>query len=178
MKEGGKGGGNTITGINFERNVDFLTILSRIPNYRISKAPGRTGHNVYYQDELVAKCFKKHDFYRFLETEGVDWKSLVSKRLLPDDALLVIVRETLFIIEVKYQQRSGSVDEKIQTCDFKRKVYLKLVSPLGLRVEYVYVLNDWFKQPGYKDSLDYIHSVNCHYKFNELPLAWLGLPTG
>jgi len=29
--------------------------------------------------------------------------------------LLVIVRETLFIIEVKYQQVAGSVDEKLQT---------------------------------------------------------------
>jgi hypothetical protein len=24
--------------------------------------------------------------------------------------------------------------------------------------------------------LDYIISVNCHYRFNTLPLAWLGLP--
>jgi len=29
---------------------------------------------------------------------------------------------------------------------------------------------------GYKDTLDYIHSVNCHYMFNEIPLKWLGLP--
>ena len=106
----------------------------------------------------------------------VDWKPIISKQLLPDDALLVVVRETLFIIEVKYQQVAGSVDEKLQTCDFKRKQYLKLVAGLGLKVEYVYVLNDWFKAPGYKDVLDYIHSVNCHYKFNTLPLAWLGLP--
>ncbi|MFM2344397.1 MAG: hypothetical protein RLZZ210_1008, partial [Pseudomonadota bacterium] len=117
-----------------------------------------------------------HDFYKFLEEEKVDWEPLISKKLLPDDALVVIVRETLFIIEVKYQQVEGSVDEKLQTCDFKRKQYVKLVSPLGLKVEYVYVLNDWFKQAKYKDTLDYIHSVNCHYKFNELPLAWLGLP--
>ena len=100
----------------------------------------------------------------------------MSKKLLPDDALLVIVRETLFIIEVKYQQVAGSVDEKLQTCDFKRKQYLKLVSNLGLKVEYVYVLNDWFKHESYKDVLAYIHSVNCHYKFNALPLSWLGLP--
>ncbi len=105
----------------------------------------------------------------------VDWKNLISRKLLPDDALLVIVRETLFIIEVKYQQVAGSVDEKLQTCDFKRKQYLKLVSSLGLKVEYVYVLNKWFKKPEYKDVLDYIHSVNCHYKFEELPMAWLGL---
>ena len=46
------------------------------------------------------------------------------------------MRETLFIIEVKYQQLAGSVDEKLQTCDFKRKQYLKLVNYLGLKVEY------------------------------------------
>jgi hypothetical protein len=64
----------------------------------------------------------------------------------------------------------------LQTCDFKRKQYVKLVHQIGLKVEYVYVLNDWFKHPRYKDVLDYIHAMGCHYKFNELPLAWLGLP--
>ena len=103
-------------------------------------------------------------------------KKLLSKILLPNDALLVIVRETLFIIEVKYQQVTGSVDEKLQTCDFRRKQYQKLLITLELKVEYVYVLNDWFKKPEYKDVLDYINSVNCHYKFGKLPLAWLGLP--
>jgi hypothetical protein len=125
----------------------------------------------------VARCFKKHDFHKFLEENGIKWKEIISKQLLPDDALLVVVRETLFIIEVKYHQVAGSVDEKLQTCDFKRKQYLNLVKSLELKVEYVYVLNDWFRNPGYKDVLNYIDSVNCHYKFNELPLAWLGLPT-
>lgn len=125
---------------------------------------------------MVAQCFRKYNFYKFLDEKGINWKKIISKKLLPDDALLVIIRDTLFIIEIKYQEVSGSVDEKLQTCDFKRKQYLKLVTPLGLRVEYVYVLNDWFKKPEYKDVLDYIQSVNCHYKFNELPLSWLGLP--
>ena len=126
---------------------------------------------------ITARCFKKHDFYTFLEEFGINWEEIISKKLLPDDALLVIVRETLFIIEVKYQQVAGSVDEKLQTCDFKRKQYLKLVSKLELKVEYVYVLNDWFKHDSYRDVLAYINSVNCHYKFNKLPLAWLGLPS-
>ena len=126
--------------------------------------------------DLLAQCFKKHDFYQFLDEHQIDWRKLISKRLLPDDALLVFSPETLFIIEVKYQQVAGSVDEKLQTCDFKRKQYLKLVSPIGLRLEYVYVLNDWFRKPQYKDVLQYIRNVNCHYQFNELPLACLGLP--
>jgi hypothetical protein len=177
MKIGGKGGGNTLTGLNFEKKVDFHELLSAIPGYRVEKLSDKAGLGVFFEDELVARCFRKHDFYKFLEEEGVNWKPILSKKLLPDDALLVIVRETLFIIEVKYQQVAGSVDEKLQTCDFKRKQYIKLVASLGLKVEYVYVFNDWFKKTEYKDVLDYIHSVNCYYKFNELPLSWLGLPT-
>ena len=176
MKEGGIGGHTTRTGLHFERKVDFQDLLEAKPGYELRKIEGRTGRGVYFKGKHVAQCFRKMEFYRFLEEHKVDWKSKISKKLLPDDALLVIVRETLFIIEVKYQQVAGSVDEKLQTCDFKRKQYLKLVVGLGLKVEYVYVLNDWFKNPAYKDVLDYINSVNCHYKFDTLPLAWLGLP--
>jgi hypothetical protein len=177
MKTGGFGGANTLTGLNFESKVDFQKLLEKIPGYSVAKIPNKAGMGLFFEEKPVAQCFKKHDFYRFLDESKVDWHNMLSKKLLPDDAMLVIPRETLFIIEVKYQQVAGSVDEKLQTCDFKRKQYLKLVAPLGLKVEYVYVLNDWFKKPEYKDVLDYIHSVNCHYKFNELPLTWLGLPT-
>jgi len=176
MREGGVGGGNTQTGLNFERKVDFQDLLAARTGYAIKPVHDKAGKGVFFNGRLVARCFRKHDFYKFLEEEHVDWKSKVSRKLLPDDAMLVIVRETLFIIEVKYQQVTGSVDEKLQTCDFKRKQYVKLVAGLGLKVEYVYVLNDWFKVPAYKDMLDYIHNMNCHYKFNSLPLAWLGLP--
>jgi len=177
VKKGGIGGAKTSTGLNFEREVDFQQLLGRIPGYEIKEIPNKSGQGVFFKEKLVARCFKKNDFYKYLSESEIKWKEILSKKLLPDDALLVIVRETLFIIEVKYQQVAGSVDEKLQTCDFKRKQYMKLVQPLGLKVEYVYVLNDWFKAPAYKDVLDYINSVNCHYKFNELPLAWLDLPT-
>lgn len=177
MKTGGVGGHTTITGLNFENKVDFRELIKAVPGYMVKKISGQAGLAILFEDKVVARCFRKHEFYEYLGERGVDWKSILSRKLLPDDALLVIVRETLFIIEVKYQQVAGSVDEKLQTCDFKRKQYLKLVAPLGLKVEYVYVLSDWFKKPEYRDVLDYIHSVNCHYKFNELPLAWLGLPT-
>ena len=174
MIKDGIGGNTTLTGLNFEKKVDLITLLGAIKGYSVQKSA--VGHNVFFNKKKVARCFKKYEFYKFLDEHKINHKSILSKKLLPDDALLVIVRETLFIIEVKYQQVAGSVDEKLQTCDFKRKQYLKLVQPLGIKVEYVYVLNDWFKQPSYKDVLDYIHSVNCHYKFNELPLSWLGLP--
>ena len=156
--------------------MDFQKLLSSIPGYEVREHGKKAGKAVFFKGELIARCFRKHDFYQYLDELGVAWKKILSKRLLPDDALLVIVRETLFIIEVKYQEVAGSVDEKLQTCDFKRKQYMKLVGPVGLKVEYVYVLNDWFKNPAYKDVLDYINSMGCHYRFGSLPLAWLGLP--
>ena len=178
MKKGGVGGGRTTTGLEYEGKVDLATALSQIDGYEIRNEKSKAGLLVLYSGNIVARLFKKNDFYRYLDECKVAWKGTISKKLLPDDALLVIVRETLYIIEVKYQQVAGSVDEKLQTCDFKRKQYLKLVLPIGLKVEYVYVLSVFFKQPSYKDVLDYIHSVNCHYRFGELPLSWLGLPTG
>ncbi|CAN1544057.1 hypothetical protein MCEKH45_01920 [Methylophilaceae bacterium] len=176
MIVGGVGGAKTLTGLAFEREACFRDLLLRIPGYSMEQDALKAGIGVYFKGELVARSFRKNEFYLYLDENGIDYKQHISKKLLPDDALLVIVRETLFIIEVKYQQVAGSVDEKLQTCDFKRKQYLRLVSSLDLKVEYVYVLNDWFRAPGYKDVLDYIHSVNCHYRFNSLPLAWLGLP--
>lgn len=177
MIENGKGGGNTVSGLQFEKEVDFRQLLKNIPGYSLKKEDNKAGMTVFFKEIPVARCFKKNEFYKYLEENNIDWKNIISKKLLPDDALLVIVRETLFIIEVKFQKVAGSVDEKLQTCDFKRKQYQKLVKSLELKVEYVYVLNDWFKKPEYKDVLDYINSVNCHYKFYELPLKWLGLPT-
>ena len=176
MKKGGIGGANTQTGLRFEEEVDFVTLISRVPGYTVRQS-AIAGMDVLFEDEVQAICFQKYDFYRFLKHHDVNWKEIISSQLLPDDAILVVLRDTLFILEIKYQQRSGSTDEKLQTCDFKKKQYTKLVFPLGLRVEYIYVLSDWFKKPKYKDVLNYVHSMNCHYTFDEIPLAWLGLPT-
>ncbi len=77
------------------------------------------GFDIFYNECLIAESFKKHELYRYLETLGVDWTTILSKRLLPDDAIYVIHNNTIFIIEVKYQEVAGSVDEKLQTCGFK-----------------------------------------------------------
>ncbi|MGM9830656.1 MAG: hypothetical protein ACI3Z5_01400 [Paludibacteraceae bacterium] len=170
MKKGGIGGGNTITGLIYEGQVDLSTFLTQQPGYAVQ------GNDIYYQGELVAHVFKKHSFYNFLLAQGVDWKKIISKQLLPDNAIYVIVNNTMFIIEVKHQEVAGSVDEKLQTCDFKKKQYQKLLAQLNMEVEYVYILDDWFRDPKYKDVLDYIISVGCQYYFNYIPLQKLGLP--
>ncbi len=171
MIKGGKGGGNTQTGLIFEGKVDLSTFLSQQSGYRIDES------QVFYNDSLVARVFKKHSFYNvFLKELEINWEQILSKRLFPDDCIFVIINNTLFIIECKFQQVEGSVDEKLQTCDFKRKQYQKLMSKANIDVEYIYLLCNWFRNPKYKDTLDYIHSVRCQYYFEYIPLAKLGLP--
>lgn len=166
----GKGGGNTKTGLVFEGTTELSAFLNSQIGYNVEDG------NVYFNNELVGRIFKKYSFYKFLEELKIDWKSLISKRLLPDDSIFVIIANTLFIIECKFQQVAGSVDEKLQTCDFKKKQYQKLLSRANIEVEYIYLLSDWFRKPEYKDVLDYIISVNCHYYFEYIPLTRLGLP--
>lgn len=170
MKKKGFGGGNTITGLKFERGRDILSILNNTKGYSVK------GNIIFYNNKEVARSYRKHGLYRFLKLQGVDYKKIISKKLLPDEALYVIVKNTLFVIEMKYQEVIGSVDEKLQTCDFKKKQYKKLMAPLNIEVEYIYILSDWFRKPEYKDVLDYVISVGCQYYFQYLPLQKLGLP--
>ncbi|MDE2079408.1 MAG: hypothetical protein KGI73_03415 [Patescibacteria group bacterium] len=170
MIRGGKGGGNTKTGLNFEKSRDILALLRKTKGYSVK------GTAISFKGKLVAHSFRKNALYKYLASQKVDYKKILSKKLLPDEALYVIVNNTLFIIEIKFQKVAGSVDEKLQTCDFKRKQYAKLLAPLNIEVEYIYILNNWFKKPEYKDVKDYIISVGCQYYFNYLPLQKLGLP--
>ena len=169
MIEGGKFGGNTKTGLIFEGKTDILSFLKNQKGYEIKE------NDIYFKNKLVASSFKKYELYKFLERQSVDWKNHLSKRLLPDDCIYVIKNNTLFIIEIKFQKVAGSTDEKLQTCDFKLKQYKKLFSTLNYEVEYIYILNDWFKKKEYKDVLDYIINVGCKYYFNYLPLDKIGL---
>lgn len=170
MKKGGVGGANTRTGIIFEGRVDLITRFEELDGYEVRQ------NLIYYQGKKIAQYFKKRSLYRFLETQGVDYKNYISKRLEPDNALYVIKDNTIYIIEMKFQIVGGSVDEKLQTCDFKKKQYQKLFSALNYEVEYVYLLSSWFKKEEYKDVRDYIISVGCRFYFEYLPLHELGLP--
>lgn len=187
MIKNGKGGGNTKTGLVFEGKTDLGTFLSQQSGYRVveekenvvfnSKKTVITVRNVYYKDKKVAELYKKLEFYKsFLKKLDINWEDYISKKLLPDDSIFVIIKNTVFIIECKHQQVSGSVDEKLQTCDFKKKQYKKLLSKANLDVEYIYLLDNWFRDSKYKDVLDYIHSVNCDYYFEYIPLYRFGLP--
>jgi hypothetical protein len=82
----------------------------------------------------------------------------------PDEAYVDPEQKIVFIIEKKFQQGPGSVDEKIQTSDYKLYHYKKLF-PNYKKIYYMYCLSDWFKRDEYKDSLIYLEE-------KKVPVFW------
>ena len=187
MIKNGKGGGNTKTGLIFEDKTDLGAFLSTQKGYEIRTITENVSYNgtkqkvcvrtVFFNNEKVAELYKKNEIYTsLLKKLNINWEMYISKKLLPDDSIFVIIKNAVYIIECKHQQVGGSVDEKLQTCDFKKKEYKKLFSKANIDVEYIYLLDDWFRNPKYKDVLDYIHSVGCDDYFEYIPLYRFGMP--
>ena len=184
MIKHGKFGANTKTGIVYEGKVDLAAFLAKQKNYSVKELTKYSGsgkrskaYSVLYKNKEVAKIFKQHSLYNYLFKEyDINWKSIISKKLLPDDCIFVLVNNIFFIIEIKHQETPGSVDEKLQTCDFKKKQYQKILSNLNCKVEYWYLLSQWFAKDEYKDVRNYIISVGCRFFFEYIPLKELGLP--
>jgi hypothetical protein len=173
MIKGGKGGANTnISGLKFEEKIDLKTVFRGLKGYDVKD------NELFFDGVKVAELYKQYEFYKkFLSKYKINWDEFMTKRLIPDEAIFVLHNNTVFIIEKKSQKMAGSADEKLQTCQFKLIQYRKLLSKANLRVEYGYVLDNWFNQPKYKDVFEYIKSVNCFYFFEELPFSFLGLPS-
>lgn len=165
-------GGGALTnahGLLFEQTTSLNAAL--INNGYSIKSHGEVCDS---EGNVLGYSKSKKKFLHFLEKHGADL-TVNSDELRPDDAFININNSTVYIIEKKFQSCRGSVDEKLQTCLYKKKQYNKLVSQLGYEIEYIYVLNDWFYQPKYKDVLEFIEEIGCHYFFKELPIHFLGL---
>ena len=159
MIKGGVDGSSTQVGNKFEDDV-----LNKICQSIINKGYqiDNIGNILNLCQEKKGNIIREQKFYKFF---NINWEEKISKELRPDIGILI--NGTFFIIECKYQGVSGSVDEKLQTCDFKKKQYEKLMFGSNIKIEYVYVLNEYFKDPKYKDVLEYIKSVKCYYYFDE-----------
>lgn len=107
------------------------------------------------------------------EVYDVKMNEVLSARLLPDEAVYNYETRTLHILEKKFQQTSGSVDEKLQTCAFKLRQYKRLLAcaDAEIKVTYSYIFNDWFKHERYRDVRAYMEESNVKGYFNKVPLV-------
>ena len=171
----GGGAQTNKNGLLFEQETKLDDALIKA-GYFIKKSDKIPGINeIWLKTIFLGYSTPKRKIYKYLESKGVDYKKLNSKAWEPDEAFINERNKTVYIIEKKFQNCSGSVDEKLPSCDFKKKEYEKLFHEINYSVEFIYVFNDWFHQDVYVDTLEYIDKVHCKISFNEIPLDILGL---
>ena len=80
----------------------------------------------------------------------------------PDECFIDENNKNIFIIEKKFQKTNGSVCEKIQTPDFKKWQYVRLIP--NYNIVYIYCLSDWFKN-NCKAEIEYLN-------YKKIPFFW------
>lgn len=82
-------------------------------------------------------------------------KDKMSKKINPDAFIINVQTKTLHVFEKKWQQSSGSVDEKVQTAPFKVKMFEELLEPWNFKVTYQYILSNYFARSEYRNVKEY-----------------------
>lgn len=169
MKKDGTGGANTNrTGLPFERSTKLVDSLVAA-GFTIQERNVLRGRNT------VAQLVGKSSIHQFLAEKGTVHAMPRVGRLEPDDAIYVMETDTLFVIEKKWQEVEGSTDEKIQTAVYKMYYYNYLLEGSGIKLRFIYLLNDWFKREKYELVIKWLRENGVDIHFNSLPLSELDL---
>lgn len=157
----GAGGANTnANGLPYEEltNIDdTYTLLEDLPSYKKLHFNNSPDSEVYFN---VSKS-KFPKFMNSLGEENLETDKLHGTKQ-PDDAYVNNDNKFIAIIEKKFQEKSGSVCEKIQTASAKLMNY-QLQYP-NYTIKYAYVLSDWFKD-NCKAEINYLEHIN-------IPIFW------
>lgn len=204
MKKGGVGGKNAnFSGSDFENKNSFLNLVKLEPRlsyeFLDTETKGKSidvPFEIFYKENLLAKSFHQNQIYKdYLEKENVFWGDHFVKELKPDVFVINYVLKKCFVLEMKNQERPGSVDEKLQSFQFKIDYFKKLLSKsnslYNFEFEYIYILSDWFytnyvykvngegirastrkNRSQYLDTLEYLNKNNIKH-FDFFPLDYV-----
>ena len=150
----GAGGSNTNkNGLSYEEKTDLTFEFTKI-----------NGRELSYNEKNFIKTNKTslHKYMNSINEKNLEILPAAGCKS-PDEAYINNASNSLFIIEKKFQQGTGSVDEKIQTGLFKKEHYGELFP--NYKIHYIYCLSDWFKRDEYSSVLKYL-------KKNNIPIFW------
>lgn len=137
----GAGGANTNkNGLKFEEVADLKDRYESIIRRKIGsevKFKGQTRTFIEVSKSALHKYMEKIGEKNMILKPAAGCKK-------PDEAYIDLEKKNIFIIEKKFQQTSGSADEKLQTGYFKQLHYKELFP--NFKIYYMYCLSDWFKR--------------------------------
>lgn len=152
----GAGGANTnANGLDYESLTDLSDMFDKqcsLQNQTVKPKQLHHYKEITFQNYNIAlisahqsrfhKAMKELNFPMLLDIDrGIKGPAHGCKN--PDEAYIHLPTKTIFIIEKKFQQCSGSVCEKIQAASFKRRHYQKLYPQFT--IHYIFCLSEWFK---------------------------------
>jgi len=203
MKKGGIGGANTKTGLAFEIQTDFPTFLASQDGYSIenidydtkrTEQGGKTKiikgtklrskpfrWSIKFLGDEVGQIFQKTGLYRYFdEIDGFDYTKIISAQLLPDEAIFVVSKNTVYIVEKKWQESEGSVDEKLLGFGNKRRIYQRLLDSVHegepFSVQFIFVGNkSFFGQDKYRDTFEMLRGDGIKIMLDEYDMPFFGL---
>lgn len=153
----GAGGANTNkNGLSYEKLTD---LEDRI---KIKKRNKYGEEIIFYNNEKKFIKTKQSNFFKYMK-DNIDKKIINGHGCKnPDECYIDEELKRIFIIEKKFQEKSGSVCEKIQTGEFKLWQYKRLFPEYN--IVYMYCLSDWFKR-NCKAELEYLDYKKISYFF-------------
>ena len=153
----GAGGKNTNkNGLLYEKMTDLSSY------YRIIKNNKHSDDIIFNNDNIVFLRVKKANLFKCMNKEMNKQIHKAHGCKRPDECYINQGTNTIFIIEKKFQQRSGSVCEKIQTSDFKIWQYSRTFPKY--KIVYIYSLSNWFRE-NCKAEIEYLQTKN-------IPIFW------
>lgn len=199
MKKGGIGGANTnASGLKFEHETDLASSINTnlsseyVLKNHVFKDPKHVVINTISpafdlirksDKELIGIIASKNQFYNVLE-EVYSLGNINSKRWIPDEAFFNLSSKTVFIVEKKWQNVEGSIDEKLLSFGNKRRIYQNILNNYKEEpkptVEFSALLNsDWFlsdkNKTKYGDCFNSLRNDGIKIFFDEYEYWWFGL---
>lgn len=159
----GAGGANTnVNGLSYEEKTDLSCLYTECIQEKKEKI--RTIKFAGYEECSLVNV-NKSALHKYMAKIGEKNASLqpAAGCKEPDEAYVDNIKKSVYIIEKKFQQTPGSVDEKLQTGPFKKHHYGKLFP--NYKIYYIYCLADWFKREEYESVLEYLEE-------NDIPIFW------
>lgn len=145
-----------LNGLSYENLTDLsdkYTILLSYKSYKYIK---------FINNEEVFTQANKYGLFEYMNNKIEKNIKHAHGCKQPDECYINERTSTIFIIEKKFQNCSGSVCEKIQTPDFKIWHYNRLFP--NYKIKYIYCLSDWFKE-NCPAELEYLEYIN-------IPIFW------
>ena len=184
MRKGGVGGAATQkAGEAFEsKTLRNLLASFETNGYEVDSIleGGLNPRAIYLKNkegQLVDIFLQSSVHTEFFKPRGVDTNDYFSAELRPDTAIYSHKTKVLTIIEKKQQTGAGSVAEKLQTCDYKMLYYTTLCKPIGVKVDLIWQLGQYFvdNQKALRSVFSYMESKGSRHFFLDVPFEALNI---